>query len=158
MIPMSVEELTARADLVLHATVLSQSAQYDPAGRLHTRVEVTVLEVWKGQRANDRFTIVLAGGTLGEHRVAVPGQADYRVGEEVVAFLRLNQRGEGVTVGLAQGKFEVWQDKASKQKQARNLFLGRAPAAAGRSLLQDQEKSGEILLADLRRAVQGGRQ
>ena len=54
------------------------------AGRICSRVELEVREAWKVAAASGRFTITLGGGTLGDRRVVVPGQADYTPGEEVV--------------------------------------------------------------------------
>ena len=133
MTPLPVEELGQRADLILHGTVLNQTCQRSPEGRIYTRVELQVREVWKGALTNATFTIVHSGGTVGNLRTEVSGQVRYAVGEEVVAFLALNSRGEGVTLGLAQGKFRVWQDKQTGEKFAHNLFHGtseQSPAPA----------------------------
>ena len=51
------------------------------------------------KKANKLFTIVHGGGILGDRRVIVSDQVTFQPGEEVVAFLVLNQRGEGVTLG-----------------------------------------------------------
>jgi hypothetical protein len=158
MAPMSLDELVARADVVLHGKVLSKTCQRDPAGRIYTEVDLEVAEAWKGAVAGKRFKVVLAGGTLGDRHVGVSGQADYQPGEEVVAFLRLNPRGEGVTLGLAQGKFEVRQDSVTGRKYAYSAFVGRANRAASRVATQGLEANGLILLADLKRRVQGGGQ
>lgn len=124
--PLSIQELTTRADLVVHGTILSKNCLRDPSGRIYTKVEVQVREAWKGTPAINPLIVVHGGGTLGEERVEVPGQVEYRVGEEIVAFLVLNPRGEGVTVGLAQGKFHVWKDETSGNLLVRNPFHGAA--------------------------------
>jgi hypothetical protein len=158
MIPMSLAELRDKAALVVHGRVLDKIALRDARGRIYTEVTLGAGEIWKGTVAGDRLTIVLVGGVIGEDRTFVPGQADYRVGEEVVAFLRLNQRGEAVTIGLAQGKFEVWSEAATGRKFARNLFLGRPQPAGSKSQLQAQAEDGRLALEDLKRQVQGGAQ
>ena len=157
-IPLSVDQLTTRSAIVLQGSVLSKTCLRDESGRIYTRIEVSVSDVWKGNVASNRFTIVQGGGTLGEERVTVSGQAEFQPGEEIVAFLVLNQRGEGVTLGLRQGKFDVQNDKITGEKYAHNLFHGRpaierpqrtppAPAAAGR-----------LGLSELKRRVQEARQ
>jgi hypothetical protein len=158
MAPMSLDELTARADVVLHGKVLSKTCQRDPAGRIYTEVDLEVAEAWKGAVAGKRFKLVLAGGTLGDRHVGVSGQADYQPGEEIVAFLRLNPRGEGVTLGLAQGKFQVRQDSVTGRKYAYSPFFGQANRAASRVATHGLEANGFIFLADLKRRVQGGGQ
>lgn len=155
MTPMSLEELVIRADVVLHGKVLSKTCQRDSAGRIYTEVDVEVAEAWKGPVAGKRFKIVLAGGTLGDRHVGVSGQADYQPGEEVVVFLRLNPRGEGVTLGLAQGKFQVRQDSVTGRKYAYSPFFGQANRAANRVATHGLEANGLISLVDLKRRVQG---
>ena len=65
MEPLSIEEMARQSALVLHGTVLSKSCQRDPAGRIYTKIEVQVAEVWKGSLATNRFTVVQGGGILG---------------------------------------------------------------------------------------------
>ena len=124
MTPLPVEELGHRAEVILHGVVLNKSCQHSPEGRIYTRVELQVTEVWKGSLTNATFTIVHSGGTVGNLRAQVSGQVKYSAGEEVVAFLLVSSRGEGVTLGLAQGKFHVWRDKVTGEKFAHNPFHG----------------------------------
>jgi hypothetical protein len=147
-----IEELSQKADLIVLGTVLSKSCQRDDSGRIYTKIELQVIEVWKGSLATNSFTIVHGGGTVGNRRVEVSGQVEYEVGEEVVAFLRLNQRGEGVTIGLAQGKFRVWTDKATGERFAYNILHGVAEKAAA----HEGEKSGRLALRDLAQRAKGG--
>ncbi len=122
--PLSVEALTRQAELVLQGTVLSKTIQRDPTGRIYTAVEVQVSEVWKGAVGVSPFLIVHGGGVLGDEQATVSGQVHYDVGEEVVAFLVRNARGEGVTLGLMQGKFHVWRDPRTGTRYAMNPFNG----------------------------------
>ncbi|MHB8523134.1 MAG: hypothetical protein ACYDH9_20610 [Limisphaerales bacterium] len=158
-VPMSVEQLTEQSQLIVRGTVVSKSCQRDDAGRIFTRIELKVAEAWKGKVGGDRLTVVQGGGVLGDRKVVVVGQVDYRVGEEVVAFLVLNQRGEAVTLGLAQGKFRVWTDPATGRKRAQNLFHGGGeegrPGAQPQNVTTD---AGPLTLDELKRQVQGGRQ
>ncbi|MEY4385287.1 MAG: hypothetical protein RLY20_570 [Verrucomicrobiota bacterium] len=158
IIPLSVEELSVRAQLVLRGSVLTKSVQRDEAGRIYTRVELAITEVWKGNLSTNRFTVVHGGGVLGEQRARVSGQVEFSVGEEVVAFLVRNSRGEGVCLGLAQGKFEVWRDAVSGEKFARNSAMnGPSPALAARgnkvtaSMASDK---GRLTVADLKQRVE----
>ena len=134
MVPLSIEDLTAKAQLVAHGTVVSKSCQRDSAGRIYTKIDLRVAEVWKGAMMTNHLILVHGGGILGEERVEVSGQVDYQIGEEVVAFIVLNQRGEGVTLGLSQGKFHVWKDRASGALFARNPFHGGTDVAPASGL------------------------
>jgi len=156
MVPLSVNELTDRADVIVHGKVQSKTCLLDSAGRIYTSVQLEVLDVWKGSVSGQPFTISLAGGTLGDKRVVVSGQADYLPGEEVVAFLRLNQRAEGVTIGLSQGKFEVRVDARTGEKLVRNIFLGHEPATTAKTTPENASAPpNRLVLEDLKRAVQG---
>ena len=134
--PLSIPELSARAQLIVQGTVLSTSCLRDPEGRIYTQVKVRVMEAWKGTPAADPLIIVHGGGRVAEERSEVPGQVEYRGGESFVAFLVLNQRGEAVTIGLAQGKFRIWKDETTGTFLVRNPFhgSGSVPAASGESL------------------------
>lgn len=124
--PLPVEILAAKATWVVRGRVESLEATRGSDGRMTTRVEVPVTEVWKGTPTN-RIGVVLAGGILGNRRVSVIGQAEFRVGEEVVLFLIPNERGEGVIVELAQGKFALHKDD-SGTLWVSNGVLGTASA------------------------------
>ena len=125
--PIAIAELTQKAGLVIRGQVLSKTCQKDSDGRIYTTVELAVLEVWKGNPQAQIQKVVHGGGIVGEERSVVPGQVDYKLEEEVVAFLVFNPRGEAVTLGLSQGKFDVWLNTANGQKEVRNPFWGAAP-------------------------------
>ncbi len=155
-IPLSVEQLIEHSQLVLRGTVVSKTCQRNAEGRIFTKVELNVIEVWKGSATN-RYTIVQSGGTVGEDCALVPGQAVYDVGEEVVVFLALNERGEGVTLGLAHGKFKVWKDQAGEQT-VQNIFHGRAPPGEKTGFLPNAgHPKPRLALTELKRQVQGTR-
>ncbi len=157
-IPLGIEEMSAKAQLVVQGTVLSKSCQRDSEGRIYTRVNLQVAEVWKGSLSTNQLTVVQGGGILGEEKVTVTGQVEYNLGEEVVAFLVLNAAGNPLTLGLAQGKFEVLTDTASGQKYARNLFHGGTgkPAStdSNRVLQQTPSPTAPLKITDLKQRVQ----
>jgi hypothetical protein len=156
--PLSLDALAQKAQLIVHATVQSKSCAQDEAGRIVTRVDLNVIEVWKGELPANPCRIVHGGGELAHKRTVVSGQVDYVVGEEVVAFLVLNRRGEGVTVGLLQGKFTVWADPATSEKLAGNLFHGAA--SDGSRALQSAKSPplDRLTLGELKARVKGAAQ
>jgi hypothetical protein len=157
IIPLTIEQLTDHSHLIIQGSVLSKTCQRDPAGRIYTKVELEVSEVWKGAWTNRIFTLVHSGGILGNRKATVSNQVEFEIGEEVVAFLVVNQRGEGVSLGLAQGKFHVWQDTAVRLKFVCNPFHGNPAAVANREVLQRQAASGgSLTLAELRNRVREG--
>lgn len=145
MVPFSVEELAKKADVVALGTVESATVKRDEQKRIYTEIEFVVEEVWKGAYKPKSLKIVHSGGTLGEERVEVSGQVNYKPGEQAVAFVVFNKRGEAVTYAMTQGKFAVTKDKTG-ERFAHNPFHGASPSGA---------KSGpKLRLSDLKTKVQ----
>lgn len=126
-VPLTIEELAAQADAVVHGWVEGVSVARDDEGRIHTRVELRVIEVWRGLGSGPVWELVTGGGVLGERSETASGQVQYKIGEEVVCFLVRNPRGEWVTLGLAQGAFKVRQEGG--RRWAANPFWGGAAGA-----------------------------
>jgi hypothetical protein len=158
LIPLSLSELTGQAELIVLGTVLSKTSQQDEAGRIFTRIECQISEVWKGAVSSQILTVVHGGGILGSRGVAVSGQVDYAVGEEVVAFLVRNVRSEAVTLGLAQGKFHVAQDPQTSVKTVHNLFHGTPSAFSSAAAKATTGAAASLTLLQLKQAVQESRQ
>lgn len=158
MVRLPIARLAARAQVILQGRVLSTTVQRDAEGRIYTAVQLQVDEVWKGSLATNQFTIVHGGGTLGDQVAVVSGEANYEVGEEVVAFLVLNQRGEGVSVGLSQGKFHVWKDPVQGEKLAHNRFHGLRPTVANPTATPTAATPilNRLTLAELKQRAQKG--
>jgi hypothetical protein len=146
--PLTIEALTTRADLVVQGTVLSRTCAKDESGRIYTRVELEVADVWKGSVAGTPLIIVHGGGSLDGRSSVVSGQVEYGVGEEVVAFLLRNERGEAVTVGLMQGKFHIWKLSGTETRYVVNPFHGIPEGTAVR-MERTQQKSTSGTLAPL---------
>ncbi len=156
MTPLSLGELTSTADWVIHGTVQSKSCFRDAKGRVTTRIALAVLDTLKGTSPGATVVIAQAGGTLGDTRVVLDGQPDLAPGEELVVFLQRNERGEGVILGLAQGKFEVFSDGPTETRHVRNLFLGRNGARSQTRLAASDPQLDSIRLDDLKGYVRGG--
>lgn len=123
-----IEDLVRRADAVVHARVESVETRLGASGRQETRVELVPVEVWKGPATN-RVGLVLGSGVLGERWVRVVGEPEYRPGEEVVVFAVNNERGEAVTLELAQGKFVVTRIPGNPEGWVSNGMYGGPPDA-----------------------------
>ncbi len=156
MVPLSLGQLTSTADWVVHGRVESKSCFRDTKGRITTRIVLAVLDTLKGTSPGAEIVIAQAGGTLGDTRVILDGQPDLAPGEELVVFLQRNERGEGVILGLAQGKFEVFSDGPAEIRYVRNLFLGRNGARSQARLAASDPQLDSIRLDDLKAFVRGG--
>ncbi|MES2644998.1 MAG: hypothetical protein V4850_36265 [Myxococcota bacterium] len=107
--PLTLDQMTDAADLVLRGTVESLWIEEDEKGFAWTRVLVRVDESMKGNAdPGDYVTVEAAGGTVGNKTTMVAGSARYSVGEETLLFLS-DKPSKGVygTVGMGIGKFTV---------------------------------------------------
>jgi hypothetical protein len=156
MVPIEIEAMAERAQLIVQGTVLTKTCQRDTAGRIFTKIELQISEVWKGTFSGRQLQIIHGGGTLGEERSMVSGQVEYDPGEEVVGFFVINDRGEAITLGLAQGKFHVWQDQTTGEKLAANLFHGQSQSSGAKAAALEKYSAGErITLTQLKQRVRG---
>jgi hypothetical protein len=139
----TIEELAAAGQAVVRGIVTSKTVQRDADGRIFTRVQLDLKEHWKGSRPV--VSIVHGGGVLGERASFAESQEQYAVGEEVVAFVRFNGRGEAVTLGMNQGKFTVF--KRDGETLVYNGFHGAAPgeASPGRKPIRLEELKSRVL-------------
>lgn len=110
--PMSLEALIGESDVIVHATVESQTVTWasgDERAMIHTLTELRVIDALKGDaKANDTVLIRQLGGEIGEEAILVEGNAQLVRGEEVVIFLDRDERAPlHYVVGMAQGKYHV---------------------------------------------------
>jgi Dual-action HEIGH metallo-peptidase len=100
------DELIAKSNAIVIGTVEGSFAR-EANGVIETVYEIRLERAVKGvARANELIRVVEPGGEIGDRGVIVPGAAEYRQGERVLAFLT---RGTGAaewrTVDLTLGKF-----------------------------------------------------
>ncbi len=146
------EELARGADVVVHGRVVSLETRRDGAGRIFTSMELAVDDVWKGVLTTATCTVVRGGGVLGESEVRAIGQPKEAVGDELVVYLIRSAEGEWVTLGMAQGRFQVTRDEATGRRWVRNLFWG-APSvpANARARLAAWPPTRPLSLDELKR-------
>ncbi len=125
MIPLSIEQLSDKAEVIVRGVVTSKLTKRIGEKGIYTQVELKVEDSWKGATGKPHITIAQAGGVLGETIQNIPGQAVFKVGEEVVIFGVWNQRQEAVVLGLSQGKFNVAPTTDGKAKHCYSIFHGR---------------------------------
>lgn len=149
---MDVPALTAQATDVVRGKVLASTPAWTgDHRRIVTRVEVEVLETWKGSAAG-RITVLQPGGELDGIGQRVSGVADLGAGEEVVLFLERAGPNHRV-VGLAQGVYRVSSAAGARQAvpaSVEGLELVPPPGAAPAA-------RRAMPLPQLREAVQAAR-
>lgn len=132
VLPMPLNQMAERAELVVHADVIGKSVQKDDEGRIYTKVQLNIRDIWKGELSSTPFTLVHSGGILGNMQSSAQGEVSFRMGEEVVLFMIINSRGEGVSLAMNQGKFQVERD-SKNTAYVRNPFHGGRPPNAEKS-------------------------
>jgi len=100
------DEMTTRADVVVHARVGETRVIKDEKGRIATLVEVEVLDGIKGAKAGDVLTIYQLGGTYEGERMMITGQHKWTEGEEMV-FFAMRSDPYVVSYGIGVGKYHV---------------------------------------------------
>lgn len=125
--PMSVEELTKGADVVVIGEVLSTQSEWDPTGRvILTRVDMHVEELLKGSPTGQRLSFQQLGGQVGDTVSVVAGSPSFSRGERVLLFLSRRRDGRFDVENFFQGKFSLEHDPAS----GREMAVRRVPDSA----------------------------
>lgn len=137
---MSVHDLTGAAELIILGEVSTVVSEWDEiTRRIHTRIDLRVLEVLKGPAETARVSFVQPGGKDGEVSGIVADAPTFGVAERVVVFLAPMRNGQRGVVALYQGKFGVELDPVTGQEMAvrrapgSGHILDRMPLAVFRS-------------------------
>ena len=156
-VPLSIETLAAKADAVVHGTVVRMSCQRDDEGRIFTKVHLQIIEQMNGRQRGGTLVIVQGGGVLGRRIARSPIQPTYRVGAEMIVFVVFNSRGEAVTLGLNQGKFDVARQPKTGLVTVRNPFHGLAKRDDPRAVVKRAlGQTKPLTLGELKRRVREG--
>jgi hypothetical protein len=120
------EELTERADVVLHGKCTGKTSRLpqDGSDLIYTEYTFDVLGRLKGDEGGGKtFTFRALGGVVGNRGLVISGAPVYTQGEEVIAFLDRPHEKTGCrhTIGLAQGKFRVVADESGAKLLERDL-------------------------------------
>ncbi len=153
VLALELPQITASADQVVVGDVMSAKSAWSPRRRvIVTTVEISVVEIWKGEMPRERkLTIVQTGGSVGDIEMKVHGLCTFTVGERAVLFLR----GTGVSsvVGLGQGKRLLTFDAAGGRWIAGAPDRSAAVTLDAQGRIQPAAPESAMPLDDLRRSV-----
>ena len=156
MVNLSLGELSAGADSIVTGTVVEQNSYWNEAHiNIYTSVTIAVEESLKGAAGQDRITVIIQGGQVGDSAQWVEDTPAFSPGERVAVFLRqldsteltdMLAAGQQASTplyavfGCYQGKFNVIQDMVGSQtlaqfKEQVNPLLKGEPST-GNSPLQ----------------------
>ena len=110
VLPISLQRMTAAADVIFHGKVISNEVRSDPvSGNVATFTTFEVTELVKGS-TGATHTIKQIGGEMpgGQMRQIVHGVPRFHTGQEYVVFLpKPSSLGFASPIGLSQGRFDV---------------------------------------------------
>ena len=146
-------QLTARAERIVVAQVVSVKSEWDASGRnIHTRIEIKVEETWKGSVAPDEHIVMVQpGGTVGDIEMRVHGMPSFAPGEKAVLFLA----GQGAprVVGMSQGKRSVHWNGTAKRWEAEVAEHSAVVRRDSQGRLQPAMPEPAMTLDELRQRV-----
>lgn len=145
VLSLSFEELTARAPLVVHATVRASTTDWDQErAKIWTWTELVVKDTLKG----DRLSTVLVkqpGGLVGDVGQHVAGAATFAPGEEVVLFLEPAPDERGAWVPLSMSASKVTFEDRFGVRVARRDLSGLAFATPGKQFVAQPADEREVV-------------
>lgn len=111
VLPLSLEEMTERADLVVEAVVEGSEAKWNTRkDRISTLTTLVVRSALVADGDAPSVVVVRTlGGEVGDVGMRVAGTARFAPGERVLVFLRHSKSGQNyfTVVGMSQGKFRL---------------------------------------------------
>jgi hypothetical protein len=162
VLSLSMEEMTARAPLVVHATVNATAPGWDPEhAKIWTWTELVVKDTLKG-KAQPTVLVKQPGGVVGDLGMHVDGVATFTPGEEVVLFLEPAPDEAGSFVPVAMSSSKVTFETRPGAKLARRDLAGLVFARPGQKgvvqPVDDREMLGtaDAFLARIRAAAKKG--
>lgn len=105
LVAMDLPELVSQSDLIVVGSATKQSSRYVNK-LIVTDVTLAVSSTLKGS-AKDSVVVTHLGGSVGEVGLNVPGAAAFKLGENVVVFLRRVPSGDWNVVGMSQGSMKI---------------------------------------------------
>jgi len=112
VLPVTLAEMTAAADLVVEGWVAQVEPREEPAG-IFTHVTLEGLRVIHGTHMAPTLELRFAGGEVNGVGERIAGMPTFAVGERVLLFVRGNGSELCPLVGWQQGRFDVVHDAAT---------------------------------------------
>lgn len=102
----SLEEMTQRSEVIVHARVADQRVERREQLGIITLTDIEVIDGIKGAEKGDVLTIYQVGGSLDGEHAWIAGAHKHRIGEEMVLFA-VRHGSQIVSYGVGLGKFVV---------------------------------------------------
>ncbi|HUF52455.1 MAG TPA: matrixin family metalloprotease [Dehalococcoidia bacterium] len=151
---LDVDQLTDKSDLVVRGIVESiQSCRSTGEVTYVTLVRIAPADIYKAERLpQSALVVAVPGGQVGDLQLSVGTSPEFTIGEQVVAFLGIEDDGEVRTAGGYQGKLTVGEDgvlerpsipvedmrQTVRQAAEGDLAPGEDPLADGPSVVENE--------------------
>lgn len=157
VLALTMEELTARAPLVVHATAQRSLVAWDePHAKIWTWTELVVKETLKGT-PTETVLVKQPGGVVGEVGQQVSGVATFEPGEEVVLFLEPAPDEPGAFVPVSMSASKVTLEERFGARVAKRDLSGLAFATPGEQRVREPDRevlgTADAFLARIKAAV-----
>ena len=138
VLPISLQRMTAVADIVFHGKAVSNETRLDPVSKnIATFTRFEVIEVVKGKPGRTHSIKQIGGRMPGSNsRLIIHGVPQFTTGEEYVVFLpKASSLGFSSPLGLSQGKFDI--RNSGEQARVHGTGLGARSAEAAQQPLAE---------------------
>lgn len=158
---LDLEQLSKKADVVVHGQVIDRAAAWNPTrSRIYTVTRVAVTDPLKGpHKKGTVIQIRQLGGTVGDITQSIVGNARLTDGEEVMLFLNHDPAKQlHYIVGMAQGKYAI--ERSGKAAVVKNDLTGLALADLDDGRLDglkhgDDVTTHQVTLAQFKAKIRG---
>lgn len=162
MVPLSIENLSEKADAIVRGRVVNDYAAWDSSHQqITTYTEITLIDTMLAPSSmSESFVVRTLGGVVGDIGMHVSGSPTFTLGEDVLLFLaRVGDEPNNYRVlGMSQGKYQIEvEDKGRLVAVAdvRGIAFIRPPsmAAAATDEPSLEARPARIAYADLKARI-----
>ncbi len=155
----TLEEMTHRADVIVHAVVADQQVFEKRKGKIVTHTILEVVDGLSGAKDGELITVEQIGGVLADRQMWIAGAHRFQVGDEVVFFgARIDDY--YVAYGIGFGIFDVKEDVDGKHAIERGgdvvqMVRNAEGRMEGKPVTPRHFRSLDAFKADLRAILEG---
>ncbi len=160
MVPLSIEQMSKEAAVVVRARVTQQEARWDEGKKrifTHTKLEV-VDPIHRTRSIGATIEVRTLGGELDGLGMKVAGEARFVPDEQVIVFLAADDKAPGLfrVIGMSQGKFHLDRDQEGRwfaTPSLEGVAFAKRDADGVLRVNEEARADGRMPLEDLRRRV-----
>jgi hypothetical protein len=132
IVEMTLPELVAGSEMIVRGEVSALDSRWSDARRrlIVTDVTIDIRELSKGILDSSQVVVTVLGGVIGELGLLVEDQPRFRIGQQVILFLRPpDDQGERTVTNLYHGAYTIRDDRILETGESRAQFEARIDEA-----------------------------